>query len=126
MITAVGYEEPTLRTFGYISDPTVAFSDRDLSDLLLSARRFNARHDVTGKLVVLEDETGITRFAQVIEGPAESITVVTARIKSDPRHGSLQVVVQGDIEGRRFAGWDMAIARVESEVFEPEAEVLFG
>ncbi|WP_412069741.1 BLUF domain-containing protein [Rubrivirga sp. IMCC43871] len=126
MISAVGYEEPVLRTFGYISDPAVAFSDRDLSDLLLSARRFNARHDVTGKLVVLEDETGITRFAQVIEGPAESIAVVTARIKSDPRHGRLQVVVQGDIDGRRFAGWDMAIARVERKVFEPEAAVLFG
>ncbi|WP_412060953.1 BLUF domain-containing protein [Rubrivirga sp. IMCC45206] len=126
MITAVGYEDPTLRTFGYISDPSAEFSDRDLSDLLLSARRFNARHDVTGKLVVLEEATGIVRFAQVIEGPAESIAVVTARIKSDPRHESLQVVLHGDIEGRRFAGWDMAIARVEGEVFETEAEVLFS
>ena len=123
----IGLEPPPLRTFGYVSTPTVPFSDRDLSDLLRAARATNARHDVTGKLVVLEDEDGVVRFAQVIEGPEDALAVVVERIRADPRHDQIRVVVDDAMQaGRRFAGWDMAIERVPPPVFASASEALFG
>lgn len=93
--------------FGYVSTPTTAFSDRDLSDLLLAARSFNHRHGVSGKLVVIEEGERVVRFAQWIEGPPEGLGLCIERILADPRHGAVNVQWQGETPIRRFAGWDM-------------------
>lgn len=101
----------------YVSSPTVEFSDHDLSMLLLSARRYNAQHGITGKLVVAEAEaddgtTRVVRFVQWIEGEAETVRRCLRRIHADPRHDEMEIQFFGPVEARRYPGWDMAISTV--------------
>ena len=117
-IDVIGVESEPLRAFAYLSTPVVPFSDRDLNALLRSARRFNAARGVTGKLVVLEEDDGVTRFAQCIEGPADALALCIERIEDDTRHAGLQVVRRGPIAARRFPGWDMAIQPASASTFE--------
>ena len=120
-LDVVGVEPPSLVAFAYLSTPTVPFSDRDLSDLLLAARLWNARHDVTGKLVALEDGDRIVRFAQWIEGPGPEMAVCMGRVLADDRHGDLEVRHKGPVAARRYPGWDMAILPVGDAAFAAEA-----
>ncbi len=106
---------PSVYGFGYLSTPTVAFSDQQLSDLLIAARAWNNPRQISGKLIVLEEGERIVRFAQWIEGPREEIELCMQRIFSDTRHGAFDVQWQGETTGRRFAGWDMAY-----DVYAPE------
>jgi hypothetical protein len=117
-IDVLGVESEPLRAFAYLSTPVVPFSDRDLNELLQSARRFNAAHGVTGKLVVLEADEGVTRFAQWVEGPADALSLCVERIDADPRHTDFRVVRRGPVMARRFPGWDMAIQPASSSTFE--------
>lgn len=122
----IGVEPPALVALAYLSTPTVEFSDRDLSDLLLAARLYNARHEVTGKLIVLEDGDRIVRFAQWIEGPASEMEACIGRILGDPRHGEFEIRHRAPAEGRRFPGWDMAIHPVDGDSFPIEADSLMS
>ncbi|WP_420456098.1 BLUF domain-containing protein [Rubrivirga sp.] len=122
----VGYESAPLRTFGYVSTPTVPFSDRDLTDLLLSARRVNAQCGVTGKLIVLEDGDEAVRFAQFLEGPRAGLERVVGRVRADTRHHALRVVTEGTAQDRRFPGWDMAFEPIGEAVFEAASAELLG
>ena len=108
-IDILGVKRAPLWAFAYVSAPTDPFSDRDLSDLLLSARRFNAAHGVTGKLVVLEEGHRVVRFAQWVEGPRAPLDACVERILDDPRHTILDVVHHERGAARRFPSWDMAI-----------------
>ncbi len=99
---------PLVYAFGYLSTPTVEFSDRQLSDLLIAARTWNNPRQIGGKLIVLEEGERVVRFAQWIEGPREDIEMCIQRIFADTRHGEFDVQWQGETAGRRFAGWDMA------------------
>ena len=117
-VDVLGVESEPLRAFAYLSTPVVPFSDRDLNALLRSARRFNAAHGVTGKLVALEDDDGVTRFAQWIEGPAGALALCIERIEDDTRHTDLQVVRRGPVAARRYPGWDMAIHPASLSTFD--------
>ena len=110
----------------YVSTPTVDFSDRDLSLLLLAARRFNARHGITGKLVAAEIDvpgggTRVVRFVQWIEGDAADVRACLRRIHADPRHGDIEIQLFGPVEARRFPEWDMAIATVPASTADVAA-----
>lgn len=120
----VGHEPDPLHALAYLSTPTAPFSDRDLSDLLLAARRWNAAHAVTGKLVVLERDGRVVRFAQWIEGPRTALEACVRRIFEDDRHGDFDVRRRGPAERRRFPGWDMAIEEAPPEAFDAAAEQL--
>ncbi|MGB3544805.1 BLUF domain-containing protein [Rubrivirga sp.] len=113
-----------LAAFSYFSSPVVPMTDRDASDLLLAARRFNVQHHVTGKLVVLEDDGRIARFAQWIEGPPAALWMCIGRIMSDLRHDSFEVLHRGVVEHRRFPGWDMAFQLAAPEAFAAEARAV--
>jgi hypothetical protein len=103
----------------YVSVPTVAFSDRDLSDLLLSARRWNAEHGVTGKLVVAEtDDRRVERFVQWLEGEADDVRAALRRIRADTRHDRLELQFFAPVPARRFATWDMAFETVPLAHFD--------
>ncbi len=116
----------SLYAAAYVSVPTVAFSDRDLSDLLLAARRFNAEHGVTGKLIVAEtDDQRIERFVQWLEGDADSVRAALRRIRDDPRHTRIELQFFAPVARRRFATWDMAFESVPLVRFESHrAEVV--
>lgn len=117
----IGIDPDALWAFAYISSPAIPFSDRDLSDLLLSARAFNAAQGLSGKLVVLEEGRRVARFAQWIEGPRAGLASAVERIVRDGRHNHFEIRHLGAVSVRRFPGWDMAIHPADSTTFPAAA-----
>lgn len=72
-------------------------------DILHGARAHNGISGVTGLLCAADD-----RFLQLLEGPAESVDVAMARIKDDPRHRDIELLVDRPVERRAFGDWAMA------------------
>ncbi len=125
-LDVVGLDPEPVHALAYLSTPIVPFSDRDLSDLLLAARTWNAAHGVTGKLIVLEQGDRIVRFAQWIEGPRAALEACVRRIVGDDRHGEIDVRRRGPVDGRRFPGWDMAFEPASPDAYPAEANALTG
>jgi hypothetical protein len=67
------------------------------------SRSRNADLDVTGALIF----SG-SRFAQLIEGPADNVAILRSAIERDVRHRSVTTIEAGDISHRLFAGWSLA------------------
>lgn len=94
----------------YRSRPTERLSARALTSLLMTARRWNAEHGLTGRLVVVEPGDGSTGwFTQYLEGPELAVRTCLDRIGQDRRHRDLEVVASRSIARRRYPDWHMDI-----------------
>ncbi|MCE8419214.1 BLUF domain-containing protein [Rhodovulum sulfidophilum] len=65
----------------------------------------NRDRNVTGVLLF---ERGW--FLQWLEGPARTVLSLASAIRTDPRHGEMQILSAGATDERRFAGWPMRLA----------------
>ncbi len=74
----------------------------EVESILRAARRNNPRLDITGALIF---NAGI--FAQVLEGPGDSVEAIFEKIQQDVRHGDLQVLAFDAAKQRAFARWSM-------------------
>ncbi len=92
---------PLVRIF-YVSRARHRMSHGELADLLAGARLRNAEHGITGLLVY---DGGW--FAQVIEGPKDTVDQLLANITADPRHDEYRLISEGEIDARYFGGWAM-------------------
>ena len=90
----------------YRSRAVRPFSEAQLHDMLVRARAYNVRHQLTGLLLYSDG-----RFVQVLEGPEEVVRALYARIQQDPRHTQVVTVSEGPGPGRRFADWNMGLGR---------------
>jgi hypothetical protein len=85
----------------------------ELDRIIESARRLNARHDITGFLLAT---TGA--FAQVLEGDGETVAETYGRIVADPRHAEVRLLAEHPIDQRGFPHWSMGLAeRDETTTF---------
>jgi hypothetical protein len=78
--------------------------------IVTRARSRNASAGITGLLVF----DGM-RFCEHIEGPAEPLRALWARLQADPRHTDLRVLHQGSVAARRYQRFEMGLAEVEFE-----------
>ncbi|WP_270938945.1 BLUF domain-containing protein [Falsiroseomonas oryzae] len=85
----------------YASRP-FGFDAGVLDDILLTARRNNARDDLTGALICRHD-----LFMQMLEGPRARVTAAFARILRDDRHVEVSLLWCGDAAQRLFPDWSM-------------------
>jgi hypothetical protein len=69
------------------------------------SRRRNAELGVTGALAFTEK-----RFAQYLEGPADSVDTLMESISRDPRHRAVDLVFRRPVVRRHFATWALAYA----------------
>jgi len=92
---------PPLLQLIYVSRP-FGFEAETLDDILISARRNNPKHGITGALICRAD-----LFVQMLEGPREAVTRVFGKILADDRHLDLALVWCGDVATRCFGDWDM-------------------
>lgn len=90
-----------LRQLIYWSQP-FGFDDAMLAGILFQARRTNARHDITGALIVRAD-----LYLQLIEGPPDPIADTYARIRRDDRHNAVTLLLDGPAAARLFPEWTM-------------------
>ncbi|PTQ74426.1 BLUF domain-containing protein [Celeribacter persicus] len=79
------------------------FHPSDL-DILREAVRFNADHGITGMLLRVDEQ-----FLQALHGPGDEIDALVARIKADPRHQHMEILLREEtVDMSPFGNWSMA------------------
>jgi len=91
-----------LVSVSYVSAASEPFDDDRLHDLLAQSRRSNHGHDLTGMLLYRRG-----RFFQVLEGPQHAVDELMDKIRRDPRHTGVRVLLSEGIGERRFTEWTM-------------------
>ncbi|QDA36315.1 BLUF domain-containing protein (plasmid) [Paracoccus liaowanqingii] len=71
-----------------------------LREIMQDSRTWNEQHDITGLLVVGEED-----FFQVIEGPRSKVAACFMRIMQDSRHCGIHVLLAGPIANRSCPDW---------------------
>lgn len=90
-----------LRRLIYASEATHELND-DLPGILRTSQTNNGLDGITGLLW-----TDGRHYVQVIEGAAEAVDAVLARICVDARHHNLQILSDLTVERRAFTYWSM-------------------
>lgn len=85
----------------YASQP-FGYEDTILNSILVDARRYNLRDDITGALVCRHDI-----YLQLLEGPTEAVDAAYARILRDDRHVGVIRLVSRQVDDRMFGQWAM-------------------
>lgn len=80
-----------------------AESDRTIDAIVAASRPHNAGLGITGALVATE-----RHFAQLIEGSAEAVDALFAKILRDDRHHTVTTLFAEASASRRFGGWSLA------------------
>lgn len=83
-----------------VADPLIR--DEDIAAILESARRNNARDNLTGALIYNGHN-----FMQLLEGPAKDVERCLDAIRRDTRHSGVTEVRRRTVEARDFAEWSM-------------------
>lgn len=91
-----------LTAVSYVSRAAEPFDDERLAALLAQSRRANHEHDLSGMLLYRRG-----RFFQVLEGPADAVDALMTKIRRDPRHDEVRVLLREQIDERRFEEWTM-------------------
>ncbi|MBA4752717.1 MAG: BLUF domain-containing protein [Sphingopyxis sp.] len=87
-------------TYVSVADPLIG--DQDIAAILVTARRNNARDELTGALVYNGHN-----FLQLLEGPDEKVDACLAAIRADARHSGMTEVRRRSVERRDFGEWAM-------------------
>ena len=92
----------------YVSKASHRFTEKELKELLATARTNNTKTGLTGLL--LYDGQGT--FIQVLEGEESVIEALFKTIKNDKRHSRVNVLWRKDIEERGFPDWKMGYQNI--------------
>lgn len=104
--------EPGIYHLLYCSQATQPFGEEQLADLLEHSLANNEQQHITGLLCY-----GNGHFVQMLEGGAQEVEALFARIAHDRRHHQVHVLSRGVGPVRRFADWRMAFAKTQSQEF---------
>ena len=92
-------------TVTYRSRAVAPLSELDLHRLARAAQLRNVAEGVTGFMVY--DHGWIF---QQLEGPADGLARIWTSIRSDRRHGSIDVLSNGPADKRQFQDWDLKLS----------------
>lgn len=107
-----------LKSLTYTSLANLDLTADDLHAIHRSAREHNAIDGITGLLVF-----NGTHFLQIVEGAEPAIDELLARLRRDPRHGSLEVRDERQVEARSFPDWSMELVQVSASYFEAKDRI---
>lgn len=93
----------------YVSGASRPMSDADIEDILTTSRRNNTRQGITGMLLWAD---GV--FIQILEGEADKVRALAARIGQDARHRNFMVLVEQLSDRRLFSDWSMGFKRLDA------------
>lgn len=94
----------------YSSAAVDGLHERELPRILEASRRNNEALGVTGMLLHVDGS-----FFQVLEGPAEAVDSLFARIGQDARHARVTCIIRETIAHRSFADWTMGFVSATSD-----------
>jgi hypothetical protein len=95
---------PGLHFLIYVSQATQAMSIEALADLQKQARSSNRSSGVSGCLVYQDGY-----FMQMLEGQRDTLQALMDKLKTDPRHRDLRIVIEGPARRRVFLDWGMTL-----------------
>lgn len=87
----------------YISIANRRLTQDEVRDLLHVARKNNQSVDVGGMLVYHDN-----CFLQVLEGSRIAVEAIYMRIKTDPRHRDVKLLLRRGVSELEFSDWSMA------------------
>jgi len=93
----------------YSSFETDPFKDAQLEELLRKSRRANLASEITGLLLYQDGH-----FMQLLEGSKPAVLSLFAKIKDDPRHRDVVVLLESETPNRDFQQWSMGFKKVDS------------
>jgi hypothetical protein len=102
-----------LKSLTYTSLAALDLGAADLEAIHRAARELNALEGITGLLIF-----NGTHFLQIIEGVPQAIDDLVERLRRDPRHSSLEIRDQHEVDQRSFPDWSMELVRVSASYFE--------
>ncbi len=94
----------------YVSSAVEGFAETELENLLKQCRRNNESAGVTGMLLYKDGN-----FMQCLEGPKEAVQTLATRIRLDPRHRGMIVLLTEDEVQPDFREWAMGFKKLDSE-----------
>jgi hypothetical protein len=96
-----------LRSILYVSSSTIAADlvETTVKRIVAEAVACNLPLEVTGALLFTGE-----KFAQIMEGPSESLAILLERLVHDQHHRDIIVLEDVPIAKRRFGNWAMAYA----------------
>jgi len=97
----------------YLSEARADTHVSDLIEIVDAAIRLNAQNQITG---ILFFDQG--HFGQILEGPRQAVEETWARIQSDRRHHSIELLGINLIQTRQFPKWSMKL--FDSQEFAAE------
>ena len=86
----------------YSSAAHPIFKEHEIPAFLDKIRTANASQNITGMLLYIEGG-----FFQVLEGEPVAVDAVYRKIKADPRHERLTLIIREPILERSFGEWTM-------------------
>ncbi|WP_164519484.1 BLUF domain-containing protein [Nocardioides ferulae] len=91
----------------YLSSVTETLDEAELVDLLAGSRARNEAAGITGLLLYRDGNV-----IQTLEGPHVAVEETFARIRRDPRHRGVIVLLREEVAERAFPEWSMAFRSV--------------
>jgi len=86
----------------YYSRPTFEVTARMMLDILRKSQANNDRRKVTGVLAFHDG-----RFIQLLEGRQEAVAEIMQKVRLDPRHADITVVLDEDTDDAPLSTWLM-------------------
>jgi hypothetical protein len=100
-----------IRQLVYISRAMIPFSLEDLQMLSTRAEARNKSADIGGALLY-----GSGLFLQALEGETDGVDEVLGRIRLDPRHREVQILVDHQVKARSFRKWAMTPIALDGKI----------
>jgi diguanylate cyclase (GGDEF)-like protein/PAS domain S-box-containing protein len=95
----------------YVSRATQTLSREDLDLLSKSARSFNRAAGISGCLVHHDGY-----LLQMLEGKRDALFALLDKIKADPRHRDVRIVIEGPARRRVFVDWGMVVRDISLDM----------
>ena len=102
-----------LKSLTYTSLARLDLTAVDLEAIHRSARESNALEGITGLLIF-----NGTHFLQIVEGAEPAIEDLMGRLRHDPRHSSIEIRDEREVDSRSFPDWSMELVRVSGSYLE--------
>ena len=99
-----------LRSLVYTSSANTIIDHNCLKNILDECIAWNLPHQISGLLIYHEGT-----FLQVIEGESEDVNEIFNKIRRDPRHKDVTLLMDEEIHEREFGKWGMAFREVQYE-----------
>ena len=102
----------------YISLRSPQCTDAEIENILASCQKNNHHDDITGVLLYSDKQ-----FVQYLEGENSKILELFNKIKQDPRHHKVIMMINFPIKERVFPSWEMAAKPIDFDKLEYRTDI---